>query len=525
MALSRNISILLEQLLRNYDDNQRPYQGVRPTRVVASMLIRSMGPVSELDMEYSMDCYFRQAWNDHRLKFKGPISPISLHIKTLERIWKPDTYFHNGRGSYLHTITQPNKLLRLSNDGAVLYSMRLTIKAKCPMELQNFPMDRQSCPLVFGSYAYTQEEMVYSWKAAPKAVGLVEGLQLSQFDLINNPYVNETLIIRNGTYSVLRVNFNLHRHMGYFLIQVYVPCGLLVVLSWVSFWINREATADRVGLGMTTVLTLSTFGLDTRTDLPKVPYPTALDWFVIMCFTYVICSLLEFAGVHYFTKVGSGEYFPGVHTYDERDDTIKTYQELEADREEYEDEGEDGDEEDDEETPPLDEFANSDFFAETTSYNFNKCASNCRDCEIMRAHSLLDSALRQRSLYDGGVPNNIDGRVSTSMPTLNSHYLPYVPAPPPPQPRRLPCFLEFLMCMISHEKYRDELRRSAPKGQFVNSVSQIDKVSRVLFPVSFFFLNIIYWLGYGHYKPPGWQDNFTPVVFNLSQVPPTPVPM
>ena len=59
-----------------------------------------------------MDCYFRQAWNDNRLKFNGPISPISLHIKTLERIWKPDTYFHNGRGSYLHTITQPNKLLR-----------------------------------------------------------------------------------------------------------------------------------------------------------------------------------------------------------------------------------------------------------------------------------------------------------------------------------------------------------------------------------------------------------------------------
>ena len=37
--------------------------------------------------------------------------------------------------------------------------------------------------------------------------------------------------------------------MGYFLIQVYVPCALIVVLSWVSFWINREATADRIGLG------------------------------------------------------------------------------------------------------------------------------------------------------------------------------------------------------------------------------------------------------------------------------------
>lgn len=80
-----------------------------------------------------------------------------------------------------------------------------------------------------------------------------------------------------------------------------------MVLSWVSFWIHREATSDRVGLGITTVLTLSTISLDSRTDLPKVRYATALDWFLLSCFFYCIATLLEFAGVHYFTKVGSGE--------------------------------------------------------------------------------------------------------------------------------------------------------------------------------------------------------------------------
>ena len=34
-----------------------------------------------------------------------------------------------------------------------------------------------------------------------------------------------------------------------FCMQVYVPCTLIVVLSWVGFWLNREATSDRVGLG------------------------------------------------------------------------------------------------------------------------------------------------------------------------------------------------------------------------------------------------------------------------------------
>ena len=49
---------------------------------------------------------------------------------------------------------------------------------------------------------------------------------------------------------MLYVTFSLRRHMGYFLINVYVPCSLLVVISWVAFWINREATADRIALGI-----------------------------------------------------------------------------------------------------------------------------------------------------------------------------------------------------------------------------------------------------------------------------------
>jgi hypothetical protein len=72
-----------------------------------------------------MDCYFRQYWRDARLSFSGPIKSLSLSIKMLERIWRPDTYFYNGKQSYVHTITVPNKLLRLSSNGDIIYSMRL----------------------------------------------------------------------------------------------------------------------------------------------------------------------------------------------------------------------------------------------------------------------------------------------------------------------------------------------------------------------------------------------------------------
>lgn len=79
-----------------------------------------------------MDCYFRQYWRDDRLSFTGlkknahhiQINQLSLNVKMLEKIWKPDTYFHNGLSSYLHTITRPNKLLRISEHGDITYSMR-----------------------------------------------------------------------------------------------------------------------------------------------------------------------------------------------------------------------------------------------------------------------------------------------------------------------------------------------------------------------------------------------------------------
>ena len=73
---------------------------------------------------YSMDAYFRQTWTDRRLQFNGPVWEMAIHLKMLERIWTPDTFFYNGRASYLHTITTPNKLLRIRQDGTVLYSMR-----------------------------------------------------------------------------------------------------------------------------------------------------------------------------------------------------------------------------------------------------------------------------------------------------------------------------------------------------------------------------------------------------------------
>lgn len=69
-------------------------------------------------------------------------------------------------------------------------------------------------------------------------------------------------------------------------------------------------------------------GLEARTDLPKVPYPTALDFFVFLSFAFIFATIIQFAVVHYFTKYGSGEcYFSS-----DLSETESSSEEEDADR-------------------------------------------------------------------------------------------------------------------------------------------------------------------------------------------------
>jgi hypothetical protein len=45
--------------------------------------------------------------------------------------------------------------------------------------------------------------------------------------------------------------------------------------------------------GITTVLTMTFLGLEARTDLPKVPYPTALDFFVFLSFAFILATIIQ----------------------------------------------------------------------------------------------------------------------------------------------------------------------------------------------------------------------------------------
>ena len=90
-------------------------------------------------------------------------------------------------------------------------------------------------------------------------------------------------LIIQGNWSRLSTSFSFTRRAGYFLIHIYAPCTLIVILSWISFCIPHDSTAARIALGITSVLTITTILNMLNTTMPKViSYCYLLDSFLII---------------------------------------------------------------------------------------------------------------------------------------------------------------------------------------------------------------------------------------------------
>ena len=83
----------------------------------------------------------------------------------------------------------------------------------------------------------------------------------------------------------------------------YLPSGLFVVVSWVSFLIPPEVVPGRMALLVTLFLVLTNI-FNTITNVsPNVEGMTAIASWMIACMFFVFLALLEYATILYFQLV------------------------------------------------------------------------------------------------------------------------------------------------------------------------------------------------------------------------------
>ncbi|KAF7206301.1 transcript variant X2 [Nothobranchius furzeri] len=291
----------VDRLLKGYDIRLRPDFGGPPVGVGMNIDIASIDMVSEVNMDYTLTMYFQQAWRDKRLSYSEIPLNLTLDNRVADQLWVPDTYFLNDKKSFVHGVTVKNRMIRLHPDGTVLYGLRIldfTIIHVARVSLRRNPLHWQHflCPVLDG---YTTDDIEFYWRGGKNAVTGVDKIELPQFSIVDHKLISKNVVFSTGSYPRLSLSFKLKRNIGYFILQTYMPSILITILSWVSFWINYDASAARVALGITTVLTMTTINTHLRETLPKIPYVKAIDMYLMGCFVFVFLALLEYALVNY----------------------------------------------------------------------------------------------------------------------------------------------------------------------------------------------------------------------------------
>ncbi|CAG9805546.1 unnamed protein product [Chironomus riparius] len=290
---------LLPEDPKTYDKMRPPKKDGQATTVFFHVTVMGLDSIDETSMTYAADIFFAQTWKDHRLRLPENMTSEYrlLEVEWLKNMWRPDSFFKNAKSVTFQTMTIPNHYMWLYKDKTILYMVKLTLRLSCAMNFVIYPHDTQECKLQMESLSHTTEDMKFDWDPEVPLV-VDENIELPQLALIKNYTADCTQVYSTGNFTCLEVVFVLKRRLGYYLFHTYIPTCLIVIMSWVSFWIKPEAAPARVTLGVTSLLTLSTQHAKSQASLPPVSYLKAVDAFMSVCTVFVFMALMEYCLVN-----------------------------------------------------------------------------------------------------------------------------------------------------------------------------------------------------------------------------------
>ena len=111
-------------------------------------------------------------------------------------------------------------------------------------------------------------------------------------------------------YSTAGFEIILSRKMSFYIITYYLPSGLFVVISWISFLINPEVIPGRMTMLVTLFLVLINIHNTIQTNSPKAEGFTAIKTWVIACIIFVFGAMLEYSAILLLLKLEKMECGP-----------------------------------------------------------------------------------------------------------------------------------------------------------------------------------------------------------------------
>ncbi|XP_078476370.1 glycine receptor subunit alpha-4-like isoform X1 [Lampetra planeri] len=310
----RNMSKELHNYVCNspdYDKMIRPNPTGDATDVKITIAVKNFGSIDVLNMEYKVTVILVQWWIDHRLRMNcstGSDTYMDMSDATLGCLWRPSVFFDNKKSSVVHSVTAPNSMLRIYDDGNVFYTLRITLTLSCHMDLHKYPWIKQTCPMTIVSASYTDKDVLLQWHKTQNMT-LPGELNVSQFDVdtsvtLSNNTSNEIM----GNISRLHAEFKLCRSICSSEKHIFISSGLISILSCFSFLIPTEKAPARVAISVATTISMTMQCASTHANMPKVPYMTSIDNWMVKCLLFIISIfIISILQICYYSKDNSAQ--------------------------------------------------------------------------------------------------------------------------------------------------------------------------------------------------------------------------
>nr|XP_011419250.2 glutamate-gated chloride channel alpha-like [Crassostrea gigas] len=250
--------------------------------------------------ELASSFHLIQKWEDVRLQFDASSlnfagKYVLMDLDKYVMIWTPDSYVSNAISEVQHSVTKPNVFIRVYPNGTLVKSTRLTVHTPCPLTSQGFPRGSQSCEVTIESYTYSSTEISLTWdQTSPFCYkGEFSTRGLSVTNIKQNSCKDTT-----NEYPCLKYDVGIVRDFSQYILRIYVPSLFIVILGWLSMWIDKAQVGARTSLGVLCVLSIVTQLVGVVSIGNGLDGVLAIDIWIAVCMLFTIMALCVFAVVH-----------------------------------------------------------------------------------------------------------------------------------------------------------------------------------------------------------------------------------
>jgi len=270
-----------------------------PLEVFVDIFIFEVSKINDIELTMTFELYFDLSWTESRFLINesstkwGEDGSFMGSTNFVSSLWLPDIQIFKCKQFKKRQIVTDVAGLILFNTKQLLYTVSTEVIIDCPMKFSGYPLDHQSCKFLVGSYIHDNTQINFSGKYEHD----VENQRAQQYILkCVNLGPNDTVIHwANKSFSQTGFQVDMIRRRTPVLLQVYLPSGLFVIVSWISFIVPPEVVPGRMALLVTLFLVLVNIFNSVTGNAPKAEGLTAVETWVVSCIIHVFGVLVEYA--------------------------------------------------------------------------------------------------------------------------------------------------------------------------------------------------------------------------------------